>query len=133
MIGGEGNGGVIDLRVGPIRDSLVGMAMILQLMAQTGQSLSQLADAVGGYAMYKTKYTANGQQAGRIIEQAKRLYPDAKLNTSDGCRFDFADGWLHIRTSNTEPIMRVILETKDPVVAKRYLDTIESLCRDVLK
>ncbi len=133
MIGGEGNGGVIDLRVGPIRDSLVGMAMILQLMAQTGQSLSQLADAVGGYAMYKTKYTANGQQAGRIIEQAKRLYPDARLNTSDGCRFDFADGWLHIRTSNTEPIMRVILETKDPAAAKRYLDTIESLCRDVLK
>jgi len=121
MIGGEGNGGVIDLRVGPIRDSLVAMAMVLQLMAQTGQSLSQLADAVGGYTMYKTKYAANREQAGRIIEKTRRIFPNAQVNTSDGCRFDFADGWLHIRTSNTEPIMRIILETKDPAVANRYL------------
>lgn len=133
MIGGEGNGGVIDLRVGPIRDSLVAMAMVLQLMAQTGQSLSQLADAVGGYTMYKTKYAANREQAGRIIEKTRRIFPNAQVNTSDGCRFDFADGWLHIRTSNTEPIMRIILETKDPAVAKRYLETIESVCREVLK
>ena len=62
-IGGEGNGGVIDLRIGPIRDSLVAMAMVLQLMAETGKTIAQLADALGGYAMVKTKYKADAAQA----------------------------------------------------------------------
>jgi len=133
VIGGEGNGGVIDLRVGPIRDSLVAVAMILDLMAQTGKIVGDLADEIGGYQMYKTKYRSDAQQAKTIIEKTKKIFPDAQLNTSDGCRFDFHDGWLHIRTSNTEPIMRVILETKDPAAARQYLNTIESLCKDVLK
>jgi phosphomannomutase len=131
-IGGEGNGGVIDLRIGPIRDSLVAMAMVLQLMTQTGKTVAQLADGMGGYAMVKTKYKADARQAGAIIEKAKQNFPDAKLNTSDGCRLDFADGWLHIRTSNTEPIMRVIFETKDPIAAQRYLKTMESVCKETL-
>jgi phosphomannomutase len=132
VIGGEGNGGVIDLRIGPIRDSLVAMAMVLQLMAETGKTVAQLADSLGGYTMVKTKYKADAQQAKIIIEKAKQLFPDAKLNTSDGCRFDFADGWLHIRTSNTEPIIRVILETKDPAAAKRYIDMMARICRETL-
>jgi phosphomannomutase len=132
VIGGEGNGGVIDLRIGPIRDSLVAMAMVLHLMAETGKTVAQLADSLGGYVMIKTKYKADARQAGIIIEKAKQLFPDAKLNTSDGCRFDLADGWLHIRTSNTEPIMRVILETKDAAAAKRYLDTISQICKGII-
>ncbi|MBM4103798.1 MAG: phosphoglucosamine mutase [Planctomycetes bacterium] len=132
VIGGEGNGGVIDLRVGPIRDSLVAMAMVLQLMAETGKTVTQLADSLGGYTMHKTKYKADAQRAKAIIEKAKQIFPDAKLNTSDGCRFDFADGWLHIRTSNTEPIMRVILETKDAAIAQKYLKTMESICKETL-
>jgi phosphomannomutase len=132
IIGGEGNGGVIDLRVGPIRDSLVAMAMTLQLMAETGKSVAGLADSLGGYTMYKTKYTATAEQAGKIIEQAKQLYPEARINASDGCRFDFTDGWLHIRTSNTEPIMRVIVETKDSAAAKRYLDAMSRICEKVI-
>ncbi len=133
IIGGEGNGGVIDLRVGPIRDSLVAMALILQWMAETGKTVAQLAVAVGGYAMYKTKYTANTQQAKIVIDKAKEIFSSVQLNTSDGCRFDFADGWIHIRTSNTEPIMRVILETRDAAAAKKYLDVIDNLCKEVLK
>jgi phosphomannomutase len=54
------------------------------------------------------------------------------VDTGDGCRFDLPDGWIHIRTSNTEPIMRMIVETKDPAVAKRYLDTLEAIRVDVL-
>lgn len=133
VIGGEGNGGVIDLRVGPIRDSIVAMAMALQLMAETGSSIAELADSLGGYTMYKTKYTATAEQAAKIIDKARQLYPDAKVNDSDGCRLDFADGWLHIRTSNTEPIMRVIVETKDPSAAKIYLQTMENLCKQALQ
>ncbi len=133
VIGGEGNGGIIDLRVGPIRDSLVGMALVLELLAETGQTVLQLADEIGGYTMHKSKYPADKEQAAAIIEKAKAAFPNAKLNTSDGCRFDFPDGWIHIRTSNTEPIMRIIVETKDPAVAKKYLDTIETIRLDILK
>ena len=133
VIGGEGNGGIIDLRVGPIRDSLVGMALVLELLAETGKTVSQLVDEIGGYAMHKSKYPADKEQAAAIIEKAKAAFPNAKLNTSDGCRFDFPDGWIHIRTSNTEPIMRIIVETKDPAVAKKYLDTIETIRLDILK
>jgi phosphomannomutase len=130
VIGGEGNGGVIDLRIGPIRDSQVAMAMVLQLMSETGKTVARLADALGGYTMVKTKYKADAGQAKAIIEKAKQIYSDARINTSDGCRFDLADGWIHIRTSNTEPI---ILETKDPAVAKKHIEIMESLCQSVLK
>ncbi len=133
VIGGEGNGGIIDLRVGPIRDSLVGMAFILQLMAETGKTISQLAAEVGGYSIYKSKYPANKQQADQIIENAKCVFSEAKINTSDGCRFDLPDGWIHVRTSNTEPIMRIIIETKDSVIAERYTEQIEKICRKVLR
>jgi phosphomannomutase len=132
VIGGEGNGGIIDLRVGPIRDSLVGMALVLELLAETGKTVSQLAGDVGGYAMHKSKYPADKKQAAAIIEKAKTAFTDAQVDTRDGCRFDLPDGWIHIRTSNTEPIMRIIVETKDPAVAKRYLDTIEAIRVDVL-
>lgn len=132
VIGGEGNGGIIDLRVGPIRDSLVGMALMLGLMADTGKSVSQLVAEIGGYAMHKSKYSADKKQASEIIEKAKGVFKDAAVNDSDGCRFDLPDGWIHIRTSNTEPIMRAIIETRDVETAQQYIEKVESVCRDVL-
>ncbi|MBN2180968.1 MAG: phosphoglucosamine mutase [Sedimentisphaerales bacterium] len=124
IIGGEGNGGVIDLRVGPIRDSLVGIALVLQLMAETGKSISELAGEIGGYYMSKEKFSANQELARRILDSAKKVFTGAKLDATDGCRFDFDDGWLHIRPSNTEPVMRVIVEAKDRVTAQKYIDAI---------
>ena len=132
IIGGEGNGGVIDLRVGPIRDSLVAMAMVLQLMAETGKTVGQLADELGGYVMHKSKYPADRQQAQAIIEKAKTVFADARIDTSDGCRFDLPAGWIHIRTSNTEPIMRIIMETQDPDAARRWTEQIEIIRNEIL-
>ena len=132
VIGGEGNGGIIDLRVGPIRDSLVGMALVLELLAETGKTVSQLAGDIGGYAMHKSKYSADKEQAAAIIEKAKTAFTDAVVNTSDGCRFDFPDGWIHIRTSNTEPIMRIIIESKDAEAANHYTEQIEAIRKQVL-
>ena len=132
IIGGEGNGGVIDLRVGPIRDSLVGMALILQLMAATGKTVSQLVQEIGGYYMHKDKFAADSSQAGRIIEMTKRRFAEATVNTSDGCRFDFADGWVHLRTSNTEPVMRAIVEAKDEPAARRYIEAVSDIRKSVL-
>ena len=127
VIGGEGNGGIIDLRVGPVRDSLVGMALVLELMAETGKSVSQLVEEVGGYFVDKAKFAADKAQADDIIEQAKLAFPEATMNTIDGCRFDFEDGWVHLRTSNTEPVMRVIVETETEEIAQKYIDIVDSI------
>ncbi len=132
VIGGEGNGGVIDLRVGPIRDSLVAMALVLQLMAETGKTVSQLAKEIGGYVMHKDKFAADASQAERIIDLTRQRFPDAVLNASDGCRLDFDDGWVHLRTSNTEPVMRLIVEANDDAAARRYIDAVSEIRESVL-
>jgi len=124
VIGGEGNGGVIDLRVSPVRDSLVGIALVLQLMAETGKTVSQLVREIPAYYISKEKFAADKSQAQKILDAAKKLFADAKLNESDGCRFDFDDGWLHLRSSNTEPVMRLIVEAKDKSAARKHIDAI---------
>jgi phosphomannomutase len=132
IIGGEGNGGVIDLRVGPVRDSLVGIALVLQLMAETGKTISQLVDEIGEYYMSKDKFAAEPNQAQQILDSAKKTFAGAKLDTTDGCRFDFDDGWLHIRASNTEPVMRIIVEAKDQTTAQKYIDQVSTIHTKVL-
>jgi len=132
ILGGEGNGGVIDLRVGPIRDSLVGIALVLQLMAETGNTVSQLVSEVGGYYMSKSKFVADEPQAGRILNLAKLRFADAKLDETDGFRFDFDDGWVHLRSSNTEPVMRLIVEAKDKLTARKYIDAVSNIRREVI-
>jgi phosphomannomutase len=129
IIGGEGNGGVIDLRVGPIRDSLVGIALVLQLMAETGKTVSKLAGEITGYYMSKDKFAADKSQAQQILKLAKKTFADAKLDTTDGCRFDFDDGWLHIRPSNTEPVVRVIAEATSKQAVRKYIDAVLKITR----
>ena len=130
IIGGEGNGGVIDLRVGPIRDSLVGIALVLQLMAETDKTISQLAGEITGYYMSKDKFAADKLQAQQILDSAKKAFANAKLDTTDGCRFDFDDGWLHLRASNTEPVMRIIVEAKDQSTAQKYIDMVSNIRKE---
>ena len=132
IIGGEGNGGVIDMRASPIRDSLVGIVLVLQLMAETGKSISELVGEIGGYYMSKDKFAAENSQAQQILDSAKEAFTGARLDTSDGCRFDFDDGWLHLRTSNTEPVMRVIVEAKDRAAAQKYIDAVSNIRRKIL-
>ncbi len=132
IIGGEGNGGVIDLRVGPIRDSLVAIALVLQLMAETAKTISQLAGEITGYYMSKDKFVAEQAQARQILNLAKKTFTDAKVDTTDGCRFDFDDGWLHLRASNTEPVMRVIVEAKNQSIAQKYIDAVMDIRKKIL-
>jgi phosphomannomutase len=128
VIGGEGNGGVIDLRVGPIRDSLVGIALVLQLMTETGSSVSALVDEIGRYYMTKEKFPADREQAWRILDEARQRFAVARLDESDGYRFDFPDGsWVHCRASNTEPVMRVIVEAKNEATAQEYIATMNNI------
>jgi len=129
IIGGEGNGGVIDLRIGPIRDSLVAMAFALQLLAQTGKTVSQLVGEIPRYSMTKYKFPADKAKIKLILDAVKKLFPNAKIDSSDGFRFDFPDAWIHIRSSNTEPIVRVIVESKDKTAAKKYIDAVLNIAK----
>ncbi len=122
IIGGEGNGGVIDLRVGPVRDSLVGIALVLQLVAETGKTISQMVNEIGSYYMRKEKFAADKSQAQKVLSSALEVFTAAKVDRTDGYRFVFENGdWIHVRASNTEPVIRVIVEAKDQRAAQEYI------------
>jgi phosphomannomutase len=131
VIGGEGNGGVIDLRVGPVRDSLVGMALVLQLMARTGKTIRGLAEHMGRYVMTKRRYTVPQADAARIIDRIKGAFDGAKVDLTDGLRCKFDDGWFHLRPSNTEPVLRLVAEAKDKGLLDSYIARIEGLLADL--
>jgi len=127
IIGGEGNGGVIDLRVSPVRDSLVGIVLILQLMAETGKTIKQLVSEISSYYMTKVKFHVESAQIFQILQSVKAAFPDANIDTTDGCRFVFQNGdWIHARASNTEPVIRVIVEAKDQPTAHEYIKIIQT-------
>ncbi len=109
-IGGEGNGGVIDPRVVPVRDSLVAMALTLQLMTDTGRSIGELVATIPRYTMVKQKFECSKERIAAVLDAVRRRYAAEKINDSDGVRIDFPDGWVHVRGSNTEPIIRIIAE-----------------------
>jgi len=113
IIGGEGNGGVIWPRVTYIRDSLSAMGLVLALMARAKQPLSELVDEVPAYAIEKQKFAlARKQDARPAIEKIARAYRAERVDLQDGVRVDFPArcAWVHVRASNTEPIMRLIAE-----------------------
>ncbi len=117
-IGGEGNGGVIDPRIVPGRDSLVGMAYVLQLMAATGKSISQLVAELPRYEIVKTKFECRREDADRAVVAIKREFATERIDTQDGIRIDWDRAWVHARPSNTEPIMRIIAEGPDRETAE---------------
>ncbi|MEM8873538.1 MAG: phosphoglucosamine mutase [Planctomycetota bacterium] len=120
-IGGEGNGGVIDPRIVPGRDSLVGIAYTLQLMADTGKTLSQLVADIPSYAIVKDKLPlAQKSDAEPLIDKLAAHFDNENINTEDGLRVDWPDGWVSVRPSNTEPILRIIAEapTEEAAIAR---------------
>jgi phosphomannomutase len=124
VIGGEGNGGVIDPRVGLVRDPFIGMALILNLMAESGKKLSELVAELPAYHIVKDKYAVARDGLPRLFEGLRARWREAKVSTLDGLRLDWADRWVHVRPSNTEPIVRVIAEAPQAADAER-------LCREV--
>lgn len=114
LLGGEGNGGVILPEVCWVRDSLSAMALVLDLVASRQEPLSQIVDALPRYAIEKTKVdlaAIGGLPAvAGALTKLKTVFAHERINDSDGVRVDFADGWVHLRASNTEPIARVIAE-----------------------
>jgi phosphomannomutase len=118
LIGGEGNGGVIDPRVGWVRDPFIGMGMILSLMAETNQPLSRLAAELPTYSIVKDKYELSREKLPAAFAALRKRWPGAVVNEIDGLRLDLPDGWLHVRGSNTEPVVRVIAEAPTAAAAR---------------
>ncbi len=131
VIGGEGNGGVIDLRVGTTRDSLLAIALVLELMAETGRKISELVSEIPAYVMKKEKFVADRTVATKMTEAVKAHFPNAKVDMTDGCRLDFDDGWISLRSSNTEPIVRIFVEAKDRAAADKYMDAMTDIRNQV--
>jgi len=132
VIGGEGNGGVIVTQVGPSRDAALGLALVLEAMAHTGRSLAERIAALPSYAIDKRKITCTPAQLDAAIAALCDRYPQAYVHpVRDGSKL-YLNGqlkcpWLHLRASNTEPIVRVIAESASAAEAARLCDEVEGL------
>jgi len=109
-VGGEGNGGVIlsELHLG--RDAPLGVALILQLLLEEGKKLSEIVASYPRYSIVKDKLDRPSAPLDTVYASLKRAFPDAGVDTQDGLRLTWADRWVHVRPSGTEPIVRVIAE-----------------------
>jgi phosphomannomutase len=112
-IGGEGsNGGIIVPVVHLCRDSYVGMALLLDRMAETGKSISALAGALPRYARRLGTVPFEHGRLGQMMQALEEAFPASTADRTDGLKIAFAQGWVHVRASNTEPIMRLAVETR---------------------
>lgn len=127
VIGGEGNGGVIlpELHYG--RDALVGIALFLSHLAESGRQISTLRKTYPDYHIIKNKIELTADlNLQHVFDSLREKYHREQVNTEDGLKIDFADGWVHLRPSNTEPIVRLYAESYSEVIAQRLAEKIMS-------
>lgn len=126
VIGGEGNGGVIDPRIHPCRDSFAAMGLILESLASGRRPISALAAALPRYILLKDRIEGSAEQAHRLIGILKKRYAgEGTVSLLDGLKVDFPDRWIHVRPSNTEPIIRVLAEARTEAAARKTLDALK--------
>ena len=126
VLGGEGNGGAIDPRVGLVRDSFVGMALLLDAMASRQLSVSQLVAELPRYEIVKTKISLSADKTAAALTALEKHFADAQSDRLDGLRLDWPGKWLLVRASNTEPIVRAIAEAPT-------LDAAQHLCDEAAR
>ena len=124
VIGGEGNGGVIYPKINFCRDSQVGMALVLHLLAESGRKVSELLEDLPRYTMIKEKLPCPSHKIGDVLKMIRQEYTGHPMDLRDGVKVSFAKGWLHVRGSNTEPIIRLVAEAEDEAQARRILDAV---------
>lgn len=134
VIGGEGNGGVIYPECHYGRDALVGIALFLSHLAHEGKKMSELRASYPPYFIAKNRIDLTpGTPVDAILEKVKELYHDEEINDIDGVKIDFPDKWVHLRKSNTEPIIRVYSEAATPEAAdeigRKVMDVVYSLTK----
>ncbi|MEO8232903.1 MAG: phosphoglucosamine mutase [Ignavibacteriota bacterium] len=133
VIGGEGSGGVIYPALHYGRDALVGIAFTLQYLADSGKKLSEVKKDLPEYFIAKKKIDLNNISPDEVINKLVDKYSKENINTEDGLRIDYHDYWVHFRKSNTEPIVRIITESKSKnyseELSKKYFDEISDLMK----
>ena len=120
-LGGEGNGGVILRECHLGRDSLVAATMVLNRMSQSEDSLSAIYHTLPQYKIVKDKISIKGLDKELLLSKVNDLFPEAEKNTSDGLKFIWEGKWIHLRSSNTEPIMRIYAEASSEQEAQELI------------
>ena len=133
VIGGEGNGGVIYPAIHYGRDALVGIALLLSHIAHEGKKLSELRAIYPSYFMAKNRIDLKQDtDVPSILAKVKELYKQEEINDIDGVKIDFADAWVHLRSSNTEPIIRVYSEATSPEKAEAIGKEVMSVVMELI-
>jgi phosphomannomutase len=133
VIGGEGNGGVIYPKINFARDSLVGMALILHLMARERRSLSEILAELPHLLMLKKKVTCPSHKIGDVLKMIRQLYAGAPMDLTDGVKVSLPHGWLHVRGSNTEPIIRLAAEAETEEQVTQIAEAVFGLIQERVK
>lgn len=133
IIGGEGNGGVIYPKAHYGRDALVGVALFLSLLAKSGKTVSQLKATYPQYAIAKNKIELTPEiDVDKILVAMKEKYANENITDIDGVKIDFADSWVHLRKSNTEPIIRIYSEAHSMQEADKLADDIKEVIKSLI-
>ena len=128
VIGGEGNGGVIYPEAHYGRDALVGVALFLTLLAHSGKKVSELKAGYPPYEIAKNKVELTPDiDVDAILEKMKERYAGEKITDIDGVKIDFADSWVHLRKSNTEPIIRIYAEAATMEKAEALAESVKNV------
>lgn len=126
IIGGEGNGGVIWPVVALGRDSIAGMSIILEYLATSGKKISELVQELPKYVMVREKIeVANRDEVDAILSKVKDVYKDENLDLTEGVKIQFEKGWLQVRASNTEPIVRLFAEAESEEMARGWIERVK--------
>jgi len=128
VIGGEGNGGIIvpDLHYG--RDAMAGLAIFLTLYAEKKLAMTALKKTYPAYEIIKDKLAlTEDMQLDRLYSNIKEAFHEEKIDTTDGIKVDFPEGWVHLRPSNTEPIVRIYAEGSDIAAAQKLIQKVKTI------
>ena len=126
-LGGEGNGGVILRECHLGRDSMIAATMVLNRMSQTDDTLSEIHGSLPTFEIVKDKVSVEGIDLDVIIEEVSTLFNDAVINDLDGIKFSWDEKWVHLRRSNTEPILRIYAEAPNKDQALELISKIKSI------
>lgn len=133
VIGGEGNGGIIVPELHYGRDALIGIALFLTHLAKFGKSIKTLRGTYPDYFISKNKIELDENvNVKKIFEQIKKKYKKQPINVEDGLRIDFDNDWVHLRTSNTEPIIRIYAESSNETTANNVAKRIMADIREMM-
>jgi phosphomannomutase len=127
VVGGEGNGGVMIPEVHCCRDAFGGMALCLQFLVDRNSSVSRAIAGLPSFIMRKEKVEIGTIDAGGLLERVLEKFSDAKTDRQDGLHFSWPDKWIHVRKSNTEPILRIIAEGKTADQVSQLISSVRSL------